>query len=246
MAIVPGKPRGRLLKTGKDKLGRWVYLKLQRHGQLPLTIISTYQVVECNTMQAGDTTYANQLLAAYQDSGYDQPHKLRFHHSKDLVKFVKECQSQGESVIVAGDLNEVMGTSPEGITKLCSGCGLVDIVASTHPPTEFATCSKGTTVIDYILIAPDLLSAVKACGYEPFNANILSDHRGVYVDFSTNHLFGDNIRSLAPISSRDISTKKPHQLEPYFQHKHSDLEQHKWYTQIKALQDKFDDDIQRQ
>jgi hypothetical protein len=137
-----------------------------------------------------------------------------------------------------------LGTSPEGLTKLCSECGLVDIVATTHPPTEFATCSKGTTVIDYILVAPDLLPAVKSCGYEPFNVNILSDHRGVYVDFSTNHLFGDNIRPLAPISARDISTKKPHQLEPYFQHKHKDLEQHQWYTQIKDLQDKFDDDIE--
>jgi hypothetical protein len=98
MATVIGKSRGRLLQTGKDKLGRWVYLKFQRTDQLPLTIISTYQVVDCNAMLAGDTTYANQLLAAYQDLGYHDPHKLRFHHSKDLVKFVKECQNKGESV----------------------------------------------------------------------------------------------------------------------------------------------------
>jgi hypothetical protein len=216
MATVIGKPRGRLIETGKDKLGRWVYLKFQRMDQLPLTIISTYQVVDCNPKEVGDTTYANQLLAAYEDSKYTDPHKLRKHHSNDLVKFVKECQSKGESVIVAGDFNEVLGSATDGLTRLCSECGLVDIVATNHVPMEFATHSQGSTVIDYILVAPDLLPAVKSCGYEPFNVNILSDHRGMYVDFSSYHLFGDNIKPLAPISARDISTKKPHQLDPYF------------------------------
>jgi hypothetical protein len=60
MALVLGKPRGRLLETGRDKLGRWVYLKFQRHDQLPLTIISTYQVVDCNPMQVGDSHHIRQ------------------------------------------------------------------------------------------------------------------------------------------------------------------------------------------
>ena len=62
MATVIGKSRGRMLETGKDSFGRWVYLKFQRKDQLPLTIICTYQVVVCDAHQTGDTTYANQLI----------------------------------------------------------------------------------------------------------------------------------------------------------------------------------------
>ena len=86
MATIIGKPRGRILETGKDTFGRWVYIKFQRKDQLPLTIISTYQVVNCDVHQMGDTTYANQLVAAYTNANYTDPHKLRQHHSTDIVK----------------------------------------------------------------------------------------------------------------------------------------------------------------
>jgi hypothetical protein len=45
-------------------------------------------------------------------------------------------------VIVAEDFNEVLGSATDGLTRLCSECGRIDIVATNHVPMEFATHSK--------------------------------------------------------------------------------------------------------
>ena len=107
--------------------------------------------------------------------------------------------------------------------------------------TNFTTYQDGSSVLDYVLMDPTLLDNVTHCGYEPFKINILSDHRGVFVDFSTNHLFGDTIRPLAPIQSRDLSTKKTHQIAPYFKNKLKHLEDHNWFSQIETLHKAFVD-----
>jgi len=85
------------------------------------------------------------------------------------------------------------------------------------------------------LISPELLPAVAACGYKPFYSNILSDHRGVFIDFHTNQLFGNTIIPLAPQQLRDISTKRVHQVAPYIKYKYQHLLDHNWFNKIKEL-----------
>ena len=75
---------------------------------------------------------------------------LQQHHAQDLVAYVKECQSKGESVIVAGDFNKVMGDSERGFTKLHSECGLLDAVLEKHGDTNFTTYQRGKSVTDYV------------------------------------------------------------------------------------------------
>jgi hypothetical protein len=65
LAMVIGRTKSKLLTTGHDELGRWTYIKFNRKAGLPLTIISTYQVVDVDPRNVGGTTYANQLLGAY-------------------------------------------------------------------------------------------------------------------------------------------------------------------------------------
>ena len=248
LAACIGNVKGRLIEMGSDNSGRWVFIKLRRAQAAPITVICTYQVVDTNPLTSGPTTYATQLLSLYLSQGRANPHKLRHHHTEDLITFVKECQAAGESILVAGDFNEALGLQSQGMTRLCTECSLIDATMNKHMATNFTTYQSGTSVLDYILMDEALLETVTHCGYEPFKINILSDHRGVYVDFSTHHLFGDSIQPLAPPQHRDISSRKSDQIAPYFRHKSKHLEDHKWFQQIEHLQRSYnggvrDDDL---
>jgi hypothetical protein len=237
-----GPTKGRMQTTGADDMGRWTYVKLLRTDKPTLTIICTYQVVDVDPTTTGSQTYAMQLYQRYYTEQRPEPKQLRKHHSDDLVSFVKQCQNQGESVIVVGDLNETLGETPGGMSRLCGECNLCDIVADRHASPAFSTHQQGSAVIDYILMDPERRDSVSQCGHEPFNINILSDHRGVYVNFSTSALFGNTHRALLPMELRDISTKRIHQTAPYFEFKDKHLSDHKWYKGIDELQDAVDSD----
>ena len=133
MGLVTGDCVGRVLKMGSDQLGRWVYFKLHGGSGCIITIISTYQVCQQNVKTAGPLTATTQQFSMLHQTNRHQPHRVRHHHATDLVGFVKQCQDQGEKVIVAGDLNETIGDNGGGLTWLCSDCGLKDPVFEPNP-----------------------------------------------------------------------------------------------------------------
>jgi hypothetical protein len=142
--------------------------------------------------------------------------------------------------LVAGDLNEVIGESPSGMARLVSECGLTDAVVDKHGAMNFTTYQSGRRVLDSCLVDDDLLGAVHLCGYEAFQANILSDHRGLFIDFSTEQLFGNRTLPLAPLAIRDINSKKAHQINPYSQRKNSFLITKQWFENISLLKADMD------
>ena len=234
LQLTTGKHQSWIMDHGKDEFGRWVYTTFRCKGATPRTIITTYQVVDTNPYTSGPTTYATQLFGLYTKSGRDEPHKLRKHHARDLIDFIHHLHSQEHSVIVQGDFNEVLGESPDGFTKLCSECHLVDPITTIHGPQDFATYNRGHKVLDYILVDEELLPSIVRCGYEPFNSNFFSDHRGVYIDVDTDMFFGDQVQ-LAAMQSRDLVSTKQYQIAPYFKHKHQHLEDHNWFEKIQTL-----------
>ena len=152
LSLVNGGIKGRILESGTDPLGRWVFTKFRRNMGPPLTIIATYQVVDVDPKHAGPTTYATQLFSLYTREDCHSPANLRKHHSDDMVEFVKLCQARGEWIIVAGDFNEVFGTTTRGLTKLHSECNLIDACLDKHGIADFSTYQRGNRVIDYILV----------------------------------------------------------------------------------------------
>ena len=121
-------------------------------------------------------------------------------------------------------------------------CGLVDAYLNRHGITKFSTYQRGTTIIDYILIDPNVLQCVQAVGYEPFGLHILSDHRGIFLDIATAQCFGFTLLPLQPIQLRDFSTKRSHQIAPYFQHKTKHLNDHNWFCKVADLQASMNQD----
>ena len=65
LSLTQGGLKGRILESGKDPLGRWVYTKYRQNIGMPVTVIATYQVIDTDPRRAGPTTYATQLYAAY-------------------------------------------------------------------------------------------------------------------------------------------------------------------------------------
>ena len=81
-------------------------------------------------------------------------------------------------VIVAGDFNELLDTSHNGMTRLCHECCLVDPMVHKHGHIDFTTYHQGNKILDYILVDPLLSPLIDFTGYN----HIISDHQGVYID----------------------------------------------------------------
>jgi hypothetical protein len=238
MGGIMGHNRGRILETGHDKYGRWIYFRLSGKGTRVITMIGTYQVCQGNVRTAGPTTALTQQYSMLVQDGYNEPHKVRQHHAKDLVQFVKERQQQGELVVVMGDFNEVIGDNNQGLTKLCSDCYLVDVIFEKHGygARDFNSYARGTTCIDYVLMDDRLAGAVQECGYLPFNQLILSDHRGMFVDVDTIWFFGSETIPLQRMSLRDYTTKSIHHTAQFITKQYEHLEDHGWLEKIPKIQ----------
>ena len=236
MAITVGDTVGRVLAVGADKLGRWVYVRYNGGAGRVVTIICTYQVCQENVRTAGPTKAITQQYSMLEGMGRHQPHRVRHHHVKDLVQFVQSCKDQGDLVVVAGDFNETIGDNGGGLTRLCSDLGLQDPTFERHGCTNFNSHSRGSKCIDYILVDPELMPSITACGYAPFNSHIVSDHRCVYIDVNTSLFFGSATVPLPRCNPRDYSSQNIHQTKPYFEHLDKHLQDHNWYEKIKTLQ----------
>ena len=139
MEMVIGQCKGRILSKYKDPAGRWVSISFKRTQMSPVTVISTYQVVNVDPTTVGDSTYANQLAGYYTLQNQVDPHRLRKHHSDDLLQYVRSLQACGQSIVLAGDLNESLGDDPDGMLRLVSECQLFDAIADKHGPLHSTT-----------------------------------------------------------------------------------------------------------
>ena len=236
MALLTGNAVGRVQSMGEDSFGRWVYIKLNGGDGKVITVIATYQVCQGNVQQSGPTTALTQQYSMLEQAKRQDPHRVRWHHSKDLVQFVQECQDAGELIVLGGDFNETLGDYAGGLTRLCSQCNLRNPVEERHGHVGFSTHIKGHKCIDYLLVDAELLPSVTASGYEAFNVRIVSDHRGVYIDVDESLFFGNKTRPPVGPPTRVYNSKNPKLTMQYFDHLDSHLVQHSYFQRIKDLE----------
>ena len=106
-----------------------------------------------------------------------------------------------------------------------------------HGTTQFSTYQHRTQVIDYILADQQLITSTLAIGYEPFGLHILSNHCGIFMDIATAQCFGSNTTPLQPLQLRGLSTKRSHQIVPYFQTKRKHLDDHNWFEKLEEVRE---------
>ncbi len=109
----------------------------------------------------------------------------------DLDSKIEEWREKNYEIILSGDLNEEVGTDVDGFTRLSAKWELVEIIQHHHGTTqEPPTYVRGTRRLDYAFCTPNLVPSITSCGILPYSKIIDSDHRAIYVDFSTSALMG--------------------------------------------------------
>jgi hypothetical protein len=137
---------------------------------------------------------------------------------QDLLNFVLKLQREGHDNILMGDFNEVYGSDPDGSSK-------------------FATFAGGRTRIDceYVFMSPKPAAAVANCGYESPSFRFQVDHRGFFVDFVTDQLFGNVAPVLAAPASRNLVSCDRQNCARYIAAKYKYLYEHIWFRRLEAL-----------
>eukprot|EP00957_Ditylum_brightwellii_P108712 8292384-Ditylum_brightwellii.AAC.1 len=91
--------------------------------------------------------------------------------------------AQEEELIIGIDANDTDRATTD-FRRLSKQCDLVDVFTHLHPDeTPPHTYQRGGNRIDYILITPALIPALRSTGFLPFNIPFMSDHGSAYADF---------------------------------------------------------------
>eukprot|EP00957_Ditylum_brightwellii_P198864 15158018-Ditylum_brightwellii.AAC.1 len=99
---------------------------------------------------------------------------------------------KGEKFILGGNFKESLMTTSDMINfGSHDDLKLIDILGD-HTQESFSTTKTGKQCIDYLLISPELKQSVRHMGYLAFDWLIYTDHREMYIDFSTNAVYGDD------------------------------------------------------
>jgi hypothetical protein len=168
--------------------------------------MTVYQVVAKAT-KGPSTAYQQQVSSlTLADRSITPPQAFIL----DLEKYLRTIQTPLATYIIMGNLNEIVGHSLSGISRLTCSFDLVDAMSHFHPiDQEVATYARGTSCLDYIFCSVSLLPSVKQCGIEPFNEHNFSDHQSMFIDFDEASLF----RSQAPLmASKNLRRIQSHNL----------------------------------
>ncbi len=236
MSSAIGHTVSRVVETGTDDLGRWTYIKLSGKDGKVITFVTVYQICKKPSSSADKdscTAYSQQRSLLIQQNKSD-PNPIK-HFRQDLDRFLTVCHSKQELLVLFGDFNEVYGSDTAGISKLARKFELIDIMHQSHQIADPATYARGKTRIDYILASAPVFQSVNSCGYEPFNEHFLSDHRGFFVDFDYQKLFGNELQRLASLPFRDVRGKDKTSVTQYVEAKDEYLEEHQFYPRIEIL-----------
>jgi exonuclease III len=132
----------------RDRMGRWVSIRVTGSGGQCITIISAYQV--CKTITRGTNTTAAQQQATILEESINSNTLLRPTPRKafiqELCQHIMSAQQQGDSIVLSGDFNETMTETNSGMEKLATTCGLVDIfklrLGDAHTPTTYQRATE--------------------------------------------------------------------------------------------------------
>ena len=179
-------------------------------------VISVYQPVDKRGKEGTNSVASQQRSLLLQASVPTDNPRVAFR--RDLFQTLQSYRRDGFDFLVVGDFNEAYGSDSDRISSIACQFGLINVMNKQHPTLPgSATYARGTKCIDYALGTPHVAETVVAAGYEAFNARFVSDHRGYFIDFNTNALFGSPTQELASYAHRRLRTSNLHQNTAYIE-----------------------------
>jgi Endonuclease/Exonuclease/phosphatase family len=253
--ITTGSLTGRIATTETDRMGRWCLTTYNGAGGRQVTIITAYQV--CNSPPVTGTTANSHIRTTtavtqqYSMMIAEDPNNRRHprvQFRRDLLELIQQLQAKNHSILLMGDFNEALGDDEDGMSHIAASCTLVDLMAHKLHTTSFNTYIGGTNRIDYVLASPSIAAACTAAGYEPIKYRFKGDHRGLFMEFDTSALFGNDTVALAPPSTRRLQSRNRANCERYIRAKHKYLKDHHWFDRLTALtnQSQLDEQVAEQ
>jgi hypothetical protein len=84
-------------------------------------------------------------------------------------------------------------------------------------------------------VSISIVSAIRSIGYEPFHFWFKTDHRGLYVDFHTDLLFGNETHRLANTPTRGINWIDINSCETFIEANYSHCSENNLFTNLSTL-----------
>jgi hypothetical protein len=203
LTISSGNIVSRVIETGSDEFVRWTFQTFAGCNDRTLALINAYQVCDKSQTQRGRSTAASQQESLLRQRGASDPDS-RKHFRTDLMEFLQHLKTSKHHILLIRDFNKALGEDENGMCKLCSEIGLINLMAQMHGSSGPATYSQGKKRLDYALGSTKVSEALcRCCGYEPFHQRMFSDHQAYHLEF------GSDTPELPPIAFRDIESKSP-------------------------------------
>ena len=195
--ITTGLTTSRIHLHGKDprQLGRWCWTKYTGKSNTILTIYSIYKPIK--NLHGPLSVYQQHRNHLSCTASHNIDPLKSF--DKDLVKELQQCLSQGEHLLIGGDLNEEISHSTLATAFL--QLGLQEAILSHHdnavPSLSTHIRNDCNRIIDGIWKTPALV--IRRSGYTSFST---WDHRTAWIDLDTTSAFGISHKNITQRASR--------------------------------------------
>jgi hypothetical protein len=232
---VMGCHTGRVTGTSNDKsgLGRFTSIQLRGKHNKCITIISAYRVCQKSPSEAGISSAYMQQWRILRKQEPDCTPDIRQQCLDDLHQLITRQREEGNEIILLIDANECSADNKQFQTFLQS-TGLIDLVALKHGEQSPPTYHRGSKTIDYILGTPATADCVTKCGFDSFDESIFdnSDHRGIYIDLDTNHLFNDQDTLPPRTAQRILASNRPKQTKKFTEILYRECRKHNLHEEL--------------
>ena len=228
---------GRILRCEADPsgLGRWTTTVMTGRKNRKIALINAYQVCKATINTCGITSCFAQQWHLLRAQGTELPDP-RQSFWNDLHQHIATLQATSHKIILMGDFNTSISDHPTNpITRLQEKCLLTDAIAHFHNCHKHSSYSRGSTIIDFLLVSVDLLPCIKSSGYLPLHFFAYSDHRGLYADFNSDALFGGAPPKISKPTARFVKSRDSQTTSKFLQRLGTYWARHSIRTRITKL-----------
>ena len=205
LLTINGHNTGRKEDSGSDKWGRFCWFTLRGQREEGIIVINLYRVCHEKGDNPGPYTAYTQQYTAMRAEGQPDPNPRR-QVLQDVMKLIQQKRGEGYRPIVMmdanGDYNNLRNPDRD-LAAFVRDSHLVDHYHKKYPE-QIRTYMYGSKRLDYILVDPGLVPAIKNIGYLGTHEGSFSDHVYAYVDFDEKQLFKGIINRPVPTHAREF------------------------------------------